>query len=162
LIANALCNIDENGQIKVECMFSEEDKSLIKVTVHDEGKYMSQEEIRKIMNSSSKLGMSKAECNKALGQKELSTKNMAKLEESNLLLCKLLTEKCGGRISILSENGSGNSVTFTFRVDSLNKDEKLEPNQEPDFELEDLDDEEMKVSDYSSGKDCVRSIPSMK
>lgn len=53
LIANALCNIDENGQIKVECMFAEEDKSLIKVTVHDEGKYMSQDEIRKIMVSSS-------------------------------------------------------------------------------------------------------------
>ena len=106
--------------------------------------------------------MGKIECNKALGQKDLSSKNMAKLEESNLLLCKLLTEKCGGRISIISENGSGNSVTFTFRVDSLNKDEELRPEEDPDFDKEDLDDEEMKVSDYSSGKDCIRSVPSMK
>jgi CheY-like chemotaxis protein len=133
LIKNALLNI-ERGELKVECMFNEDDKSFIKVCVHDEGKSIGHEEARRI--------------NKILGRKDISNKNCDYADSSNLIICKILTEKLGGKIWVASEDRVGNSVYFTFRIDSDN-------DEVSSFE------EEMEISDYNSDKDAVKLIPSM-
>lgn len=69
-------------------------------------------------------------------------------ENSNLIVCKILTEKLGGKIWVASEDKVGNSVYFTFRIDSDNE------------EISSLE-EEIDISDYSSGRDAVKLIPSM-
>lgn len=82
--------------------------------------------------------------NKLLSKKDGNTKT---LEGSNLIISKVLTEKLGGKIWVSSDLRTGNSVYFTFKVDS----EK----EELSFE------EDMEISDYNSQKDCVRIVPSM-
>lgn len=132
LLANALLNIDK-GQLKIECMFVDDSKSHIKVCVHDEGKAIGKEEAKRI--------------NKVLTKKDTNAKHLEKPEGSNLLISKVLTEKLGGRIWVVSDARIGNSVIFTFRVDA--------ENEEVSF------DEEMELSDYSQEKDGIKIVPSM-
>lgn len=132
LTANSLLNV-ERGQLKIECMFMDESKTHIKVCVHDEGKAVGKEEAKRI--------------NKVLSKKDLHGKNLEKFEGSNLIISKVLTEKLGGKIWVVSENEVGNYVNFTFRVDLEEEDVSFE--------------EELEISDYSSGRDAIKLVPSM-
>ena len=86
--------------------------------------------------------------NKILNKRDSVLKNSDMMEGSNLIICKILTEKLGGKIWASTDEKVGNSVYFTFRIDSDNDDISS-------FE------EEMDISDYSSSKDAVSRIPSM-
>ena len=131
LSANALLNMGR-GELKIGWKFSEDDKSLIKVSIHDEGKSIGFEEARKI--------------NKILSGKP-TNQEAEKLEGSNLHISKVLVDKLGGKIWIVSENEIGNSSNFTFRIE----------NDDCDFSF----DEELEISDYNSQKDGVKLVPSM-
>lgn len=74
--------------------------------------------------------------NKLLSKKDGNTKT---LEGSNLIISKVLTEKLGGKIWVSSDLRTGNSVYFTFKVDSEKEDLSFE--------------EDMEISDYNSQKD---------
>lgn len=86
--------------------------------------------------------------NKILAAKEINQKVCGKLNNTNLMICKVLAEKLGGKIWIGSDQRAGNSVNFTFRV-------------EADFVEEASFEEELDVSDYSSQKDGIKLVPYM-
>jgi CheY-like chemotaxis protein len=66
----------------------------------------------------------------------------------NILICKILAEKLGGKIWIESNQRIGNSINFTLKIDS--------ESDEASFE------EELEVSDYNSQREAIELVPSMK
>ena len=96
LISNSIKFSPKKSQINI---FSEEAGEMIKLTVKDYGKGMSNDDVKKLFRidiDNNEIG-DKAEKGTGLG----------------LILCKELTEKCGGKIWAKSELNIGSEFIFT-------------------------------------------------
>ena len=106
-------------------MFGSENKSHIKIGVSDEGPPIKKEIVKKI------------------------NKPFDPNDNSNFALSKMLIQKLGGDIWMLTNQKRGNTVYFSFDID-----------YEQEFAL--IEEDDMDVSDYSSSKDGVNSIPNLR
>ena len=101
LLSQAVINTPK-GQVKVDCSFTNEECTEIKIGVSDDGKLIKKEDIKKINRL-----LNKVDCDK----------NFLGSDKSYLTICKMLVEKIGGHIWVDSDFGLGNTVYFTFDVD---------------------------------------------
>lgn len=88
------------GQIKVECMFDNENSSFIKVCIRSDETLIDNNEINRLNKIFSK-----------------SEQNSPRGDKSNLLIIKELVESLKGRISISSDKEKEVAITFVFIID---------------------------------------------
>lgn len=106
LISNALKFTPANGEIKIKAeKFREGDERFFEVSVQDNGKGMSEEDLKKLFqafsqgNNAGAQGLSGAERGTGLG----------------LYIVKSIVEAHGGKISVRSSPGQGSVFTFTLK-----------------------------------------------